>query len=67
MIMEKQLFWELLHEARRIKNVLGWGENTRTAYLLGMMRTFANHYDEIRAGQNIVECWKCKADGAEGV
>ncbi len=63
--MSKQLFLEILREARRLKNVLGWDWTTRRAYLLGMIRAFLIHYDDIRAGQNIQDYWKCQASGAE--
>ena len=64
--VSKQLFFELLREARQGK-ARGWELMQRRFYLLGMMRSFLNHYEEIKAGQNIQDCWKAQNSGAEGV
>ena len=40
----KHLFFELLHEARRLKNE-DWDTLSRKAYLIGMMRVMVNHLE----------------------
>jgi len=64
--MTKELFFELLREARRLKNVLEWDWRARRGYLLGMMCAFRNHYEDIRSGHNIQDYWNHQQNGAEG-
>ena len=47
----KHLFFTLLGEARRLKNVLGWDWKVRQGYLLGMMRMYLISQDNIRESQ----------------
>lgn len=65
--MQRQIFFNLLHEARRLKNVLGWNRMARRGYLLGMMRVYLLHYDDIKAGQNIRDYWGMRENQNEGV
>ena len=49
--MQKHLFFTLLREARRLKNVLGWDWEARRGYLLGMIRMYLISQDNIRESQ----------------
>jgi len=46
--MPKHLFFELLHEARRLRFTLGWDWRTRRGYLLGMMNAYRLHWEVLR-------------------
>ena len=64
--MTNQLFFELLHEARRIRFVLGWDWKTRRGYLLGMMRAYLLHMADLEIADNMTDYWKHQNSGAEG-
>ena len=49
--MKHHLFFILLREARRLKNVLGWDWKARRGYLLGMIRMYLISLDNIRESQ----------------
>ena len=63
--MRKELFFELLHEARRLRSG-GWNWGARRGYLMGMVKAYLLHYEDIRSGQNIRDVWKHQQNGAEG-
>ena len=44
--LQHQIFFDLLHSARRLKKV-GWMKWDRRAYLLGMLRLFCLHRDDL--------------------
>jgi len=46
----RRLFFELLHNARRIKH---WAYQARHAYLLGMMRVMIDNYEDFRTADTI--------------
>lgn len=64
MTIETQIFYDLLHESRRLKGI-GWERKDRQAYRLGMLRTYCLHLEDIRAGQNIADVWRHQNSGAE--
>jgi len=60
----KRLFFDLLHNARRIKST-HWTYQARRAYLLGMMRVMTDNHEDFRIADNMRDVWKCQASGAE--
>ena len=65
MLYDKRLFFQLLHGARRVKNILGWAYLARRAYLLGMMRAMLENIEDYQIADNMRDCWKHQRSGAE--
>ena len=73
--MEKQLFFELLHQARHIKAVLAAvpGMDSRLSklgrkmYCLGIRRALENHLEDIKIADSMKSYWANQNSGAEGV
>jgi len=58
-IIERQIFFDLLHEARRLKKT-GWQRLSRRAYLFGMIRHYFLHREELNIAENMKDYWKCQ-------
>ena len=56
--VNRQVFFELLHTARYLKSQQKFPPFMRKTYLLGMIRMFYFHIEDIKAGQNIQDYWK---------
>jgi len=65
MSYDRRLFFQLLHSARRVKNILGWTYLARRAYLLGMMRTMMENYEDYQIAENMRDYWRNQRSGAE--
>ena len=61
-MIERALFFELLHKARGLKH---FQDFLRLAFLGGYRLALREHLDEIKAGQNIADVWKHQRSGAE--
>ena len=65
---ERQLFFELLHKARELKEAWRASSTTRmrrTYFLAGYQLGLREHLDVLKAGQNIADVWKHQRSGAE--
>lgn len=69
--MDKIIFFELLREAREIgqSRTGGYTKQLRrlwvAAYREGMKRMYQLYQEDIAAGRNIKEVWRCNNSGAE--
>ena len=50
---ERDLFFDLLHNARRLKRELKWPWLTRRVYLLGMMRVFVDRSEDFKMADQL--------------
>jgi len=67
-MIEKALFFELLHKARELKEAWRASSTTRMRrayFLAGYQLGLREHLDEIKAGRNTADVWKHQRSGAE--
>ena len=63
---EKTIFYDMLHESRRLKG-RGWRWGERQAYRLGMLCCYTLHRDKLLQAEAVTDWQKCWASGQEPI
>ena len=62
--MTNHLFWDMLHTGRELEK-RDISRIMRRMFLLGMKQLYLLREDDIIAGENIRDYWKCLNSGAD--